>query len=189
MSVLLSVLILAAPQDGRPIGDPGNWLSTKDYPTSEVSRGISGATGFALIVNKDGGVDDCRIEESSGSDALDATACALLKVRARFTPARDSKGQKVPFVYRSRVRWQFPQDVSFTIPVEPEVFSVAVDQNEKGIVDDCVVLTKPKGTSETAPTPCLQFPAGRQLRKMTGPDGKPAKVRMTITQSVSFAQR
>jgi hypothetical protein len=50
----------------------------------------------------------CNVTGSSGVVSLDATTCALLKVRARFNPALDRDGKPIPAQYRNRFRWELP---------------------------------------------------------------------------------
>jgi protein TonB len=91
-----------------PKTDPSTWVTTKDYPSSELGRGAAGTTAVALAVDRDGVVSDCGITASSGFAALDATACALLKARARFVPGRDGNGRKIETVWRTRIAWKIP---------------------------------------------------------------------------------
>jgi TonB family protein len=96
---MLALLLLMA---ATPIGSPGDWIRTEDYPAEVLNSGIEGTVDFSLSVTKDGNVGDCKIIKSSGSDILDKETCSLLTVRAQFEPA------EVSSIYRSRVFWKIP---------------------------------------------------------------------------------
>jgi protein TonB len=55
-------------------------------------------------------VTNCTVTGSSGSALLDSTACSLLRRRARFTPAEDASGNKIPANYSGKFRWEIPKD-------------------------------------------------------------------------------
>lgn len=93
-----------------PRGSPQAWITNDDYPANALRAEQQGTVKFRLDVDATGRVTECTITESSGSDSLDSTACSLLKRRARFTPARDAKGNGVPSSFSSRFRWELPRD-------------------------------------------------------------------------------
>jgi TonB family protein len=68
-------------------------FSDADYPAAAVMKGQSGRVRFALLIGEDGRVADCTIVATSGVPSLDSQACALLKTRAKFEPARDHEGK------------------------------------------------------------------------------------------------
>lgn len=97
------------PQPPVPIGNPGKWVTARDYPTSELRRQSEGTTRFVLSVNERGRPTDCQITQSSGYKRLDRTACSKVKRRARFEPATDETGSITAGRYRGAVRWQIPE--------------------------------------------------------------------------------
>lgn len=94
--------------DPKPKGNPGNWATTNDYPSSALQQEREGTTGFRVTVGPDGRVIDCVITESSGSSDLDMNTCTNVRRRARFEPALDSNGKPTTGKYANRVRWQIP---------------------------------------------------------------------------------
>ncbi len=98
-----------APQAARPLTEPGRWVSESDYPGNALRRGDQGTTRFAITIDGDGRVRDCAVTRSSGSAELDAATCAKVSQRARFTPARDTRGAVVVGRYVSAIRWQIPE--------------------------------------------------------------------------------
>ena len=87
-----------------------SYVSDSDYPASAVRSEEQGTTRFRLTVGSDGRVKDCAVTASSGSSALDAATCRIMKNRARFTPARDSSGQPTSDTVASAIRWVLPTD-------------------------------------------------------------------------------
>jgi periplasmic protein TonB len=90
--------------------NPGSWVTNDDYPSAAIRSEASGTTGFRLDVDASGKVSNCTVTSSSGNALLDSTACSLLKRRARFGPAEDSSGNKIPAVYTNRFRWELPRE-------------------------------------------------------------------------------
>jgi TonB family protein len=99
-----------------PLGDAGDWIRSQDYPPGPLRAREQGTTVFLLDVDEKGAVTSCTVTESSGISELDATACALLRLRARFQPALDAKKRAIRSTYSNRVRWQIPQSGSVTDP-------------------------------------------------------------------------
>ena len=91
----------------RPLGNPGDWIGTNDYPPAALRAGTEGTVGFRLTLDAAGVPSDCTVTASSGSDALDLSTCALVRARARFTPASIA-GNPTTGTYNSRVRWVLP---------------------------------------------------------------------------------
>jgi TonB family protein len=91
-----------------PSGNPGNWVTTNDYPTRALANGDMGTTSFRLEVSAQGDVTSCTISQSSGHADLDAATCKAVARRAKFEPAVDYDGQPVASMYSNRVRWQIP---------------------------------------------------------------------------------
>lgn len=97
------------PRFARPIGNPGAWVTTDDYPTSDLRAGHQGATRFRVAVSAAGRVTDCQVVQSSGWPGLDAAACDKISRRAKFEPATDSSGQAVSGSFTSNIRWVIPE--------------------------------------------------------------------------------
>jgi protein TonB len=61
-----------------------------------ASTGIpSGLVGVIILVNRDGGISNCRIARSSGDPSIDSLVCQLTTRYVRFAPARDPDGRPV----------------------------------------------------------------------------------------------
>ena len=94
--------------------DPGNGvvgtmkglIKPEDYPWESVMEGGSGTVKVALLVDEGGRVADCSVIESSKVALLDGQTCAILRERARFTPATDAAGKKVKGSFLQRITWR-----------------------------------------------------------------------------------
>jgi protein TonB len=61
-----------------------------------ASTGLpSGLVGVVILVNRDGGISNCRIARSSGDPSIDGLVCQLTTRYVRFAPARDPDGRPV----------------------------------------------------------------------------------------------
>jgi protein TonB len=101
---------IVPPRGARPHGNPGLWASTADYPTRELRDGDQGTTRFSLTIGTDGRVQSCTVTTSSGFPGLDKATCDNVSRRARFEPATDGSGTRVPGTYSGSIRWVIPQD-------------------------------------------------------------------------------
>ncbi|KPF51910.1 MULTISPECIES: energy transducer TonB [Novosphingobium] len=97
------------PVPGTPRGNPGDWVTSNDYPSRALREGAEGTTGFRLEYDASGRPTNCSVTRSSGNQELDAATCQNLMRRARFKPGTQN-GQPVGSTYSSSVRWQIPKD-------------------------------------------------------------------------------
>lgn len=81
-------------------------FSSNDYPAVAIRKGQSGRVKFALLIQEDGRVADCTIVETSGVPSLDSQACAMLKVRAKFEPARGIDGKPAKDAVVGAIVWR-----------------------------------------------------------------------------------
>lgn len=100
--------IVRAPQPRTPLQQ---LISADDYPGSALRQGHQGRVAFILDVGADGRVHGCTITGSSGSSALDNATCAIMRRRARFTPAIDSNGMPAAGRVGDEIEWVLPQPV------------------------------------------------------------------------------
>jgi protein TonB len=97
-----------APKGVAPLGNPGRWITTEDYPARALRSGEAGLTRYRLVIGSSGKVTACEITGSSGSAELDRETCRLLARRGQFAPATDSTGAKVVGNYSGSVRLDIP---------------------------------------------------------------------------------
>jgi TonB family protein len=97
------------------------WVSPDDYPQEALRRGEQGIVTTLLRIDATGRVRACAVTETSGSAALDAVSCEILKRRARFRPATDAAGHPIEVDYRSQQAWSIGgpmTDIALSIAVE-----------------------------------------------------------------------
>lgn len=95
-------------QPARAKANLATYVSNDDYPASAQRDGQQGTSYFKLGVDPNGRVSSCTITQSSGSSALDAATCRLMKQRARFNPAHDDLGRPVGDIVVNKIRWVLP---------------------------------------------------------------------------------
>ena len=88
-----------------PIGTPGNWLTSSDYPSAAISGGRSAVLQVRLEVDESGAVSGCHIQLQTRGDDFARQTCALITRRAKFLPALDKDGKPIRSFYVSAVRW------------------------------------------------------------------------------------
>ena len=86
-------------------GDLQGLFRGGDYPQSAIMDDEQGSVTARLTVGIDGRVSACSVTSSSGSRALDRATCRILQSRAKFTPARDNRGNPTTDTVTQRIRW------------------------------------------------------------------------------------
>lgn len=95
------------PSDGlQPKANLASLIKDDEYPDEMVRREVGGTTAFALLVNEEGRVADCMVTATSGQAMLDTQSCAIVKERARFTPAKTTDGKPRKGRVTSRITWR-----------------------------------------------------------------------------------
>lgn len=100
----------SAATPARTVTSLASLFSDEDYPAGAIRNHEQGTVGFSLYIGPDGNPIACSVTASSGSALLDSTTCRLLMERARFQPARDSKGKPTTDSYAGRIVWRLPGD-------------------------------------------------------------------------------
>ena len=85
-------------------------FSTDDYPIKAIRNEEQGTTAFRVEISRRGRVTDCVVTSSSGSEALDEATCDIVRRRAKYEPARDSAGERIPGGDTGRIRWVLPEE-------------------------------------------------------------------------------
>ena len=91
-------------------GNPADWITNNDYPSSAIRDEAEGVSGIAWDINEQGRVENCVVTATSGNSALDEAACRLITRRGRYTAALDQNGQPIRSKQSRRVRWQLPEN-------------------------------------------------------------------------------
>lgn len=139
LALLLSGTVNVVAQEARPIGNPGLWITTDDYPAAALQGDMQGVTAVQMSISADGAVTGCTVTLSSGHPILDDLTCNLLRMRAHYEPAKDRRGRAIASQTDKRVRWQLPDEEE--VPRQPTPFPFAVivdfDVNEQGKSENC----------------------------------------------------
>lgn len=171
MSVLVAVLALQAmpvPEDGprraRSTQSLASWVSDSDYPADALASGAEGTVAFRLVVDPEGRVADCKIEQSSGHASLDARTCVVMTERARFHPARNAAGQFVIDTVRSRIRWvmgeTLPPGMTPFAPLRMAFILSMTGDRQFSCSIEVNGVAAPEGTSCPEMSPALTQAAG-----------------------------
>ena len=91
-----------------PTESPGNWLTSRDYPTALLAKGYQGLVQVRLSVGPDGVPTQCHIQQSTRPAGFDDAVCKGLMRRARFEPAIGADGKPIASYWRSSVNFQIP---------------------------------------------------------------------------------
>ncbi|HEX4846885.1 MAG TPA: energy transducer TonB [Novosphingobium sp.] len=166
-----------------PTGNPGVWVQQSDYPPAALREEREGNTGFRLYVDATGRPTACTVTSSSGSPDLDETACEMMMLRARFKPARDSKGLPTAGTFASRVRWVLPRDPEAYAPGE-RVLTFYIQPD--GLVTNCqetlngeIVVPGQSGIR----SPCI---GGLRMTPPVDAAGKPVRKKVVIRQTLTI---
>ena len=82
------------------------WFSAETYPAEARRRREQGRVVSFIAISGDGRVSDCKVIDSSRSEALDAATCPGFIKRSSWKPARDAQGQPVASHQVMVVNWQ-----------------------------------------------------------------------------------
>ncbi len=158
-----------------------------DYPPEAWVADEEGSVYYSLAVDAEGGVTDCTILESSGSELLDAKTCEIALERAQFRPATDRDGSRIAGEHRDHQVWskrepEFPGTA--TINVEYTLTAM-------GKATDCEVIEVSgeisrgmRRTMEEEPCPGINRPAQAPFRDENGhPVDKRVNVAIVVVVS------
>jgi hypothetical protein len=98
-------VIASLKSPSSPVGSPGKWLSSNDYPDKMLAKFQNALIQFRLDIDEAGAVNGCSILSQAGESDFAETTCKLLSKRARFSPALDADGKATRSYYISSVRW------------------------------------------------------------------------------------
>jgi hypothetical protein len=104
-----------------------------DWPEGAVQEGTYTAVSFELTVNPYGGIVGCKVTNVVGREGMGELTCRLLRVRARFDPARDPSGKRLHGIYRNTIVWWAPKESQTGWhPPEYAQYKVTVDRLPTG---------------------------------------------------------
>jgi hypothetical protein len=92
-----------------PIGNPGQWITSNDYPQTMLVAGQRAIVDFRVLVGQDGKPTVCLIQATTTPKEFDDAVCKSLMHRARFLPALDSDGAPTASFWSNRVVFVMPR--------------------------------------------------------------------------------
>lgn len=167
----------------EPTNYPGDWVVPQDYPPDSLLNRQGGIAAFTLDVDRTGKPIDCTITKTSGHTSLDTRTCELVLERARFKPARDSKGKAVAGTYSNRVRWVVPGSSLLDDEGLPSMV-VETMVSSAGILESCSVRKRDQ-LFDSAPDPCAMQPIGSQVMPA---DAKRPRMIVRMKQTMEFEE-
>ena len=89
-----------------PTQSPSTWLRSSDYPTKMIFEGFGGIVHVRLMIDATGSPTKCAIQGSTNPDDFERVVCNALMNRARFEPALDANGKRVPSFWAQTVNFR-----------------------------------------------------------------------------------
>ncbi|MEM6826517.1 MAG: energy transducer TonB [Pseudomonadota bacterium] len=163
---------LENPKEARPM--------QADYPPPAWVAGQEGIVVYEIAVTEQGKATNCTIVESSGSELLDTTTCAIVMERAVFSNAFDKEGKPVAANFKGRHIWErrepeFPGNFEFQA-------TFLID--ELGQAKDCEVEavsgTLPSSLARTVKRNPCPFGANRSSTPYRDENGNPISKRLEV---------
>tara|TARA_B100000678_G_scaffold222425_1_gene189974 strand:- start:370 stop:1086 length:717 start_codon:yes stop_codon:yes gene_type:complete len=131
----------------EPVGNPGDWIMTSDYPASANANGEEGTVSVKLSISATGDVTACEVVAGTASDSLKQLTCTLLSERAKFNPARGPDGKAVSGFYNSAVLWKIPESGGGLQPApRDENWDYSFVLETDGSVSKCVIKDAPESS-------------------------------------------
>ena len=82
-------------QPAKAMGSMKAVFRDEDYPDIASAKSQVGKLNMLVLVDEQGRVRDCSVEQTSGVAVLDATGCISMELRGRYAPALDRAGKPV----------------------------------------------------------------------------------------------
>ena len=89
-----------------PQGSLSGMIAPADMPEERGGSPRDGTAELLLLVDESGSVADCAIVGSSEFASLDGQTCAIMRARAKFSPAKGSDGTAVKGAFHQKVSWR-----------------------------------------------------------------------------------
>lgn len=165
------------------------------YPPAARAAGEEGFVGMRIDVDTVGRVSHCVVETPSGSDALDAASCEVMREHGRFIPARAVDGKSTAGRLPVRFHWRLPVEatekgnvITQASPVkfpftDPGTTWLRISVSAEGEIEDCAFKAEGrKGEMPPGQTPCDFFVKGKRFTPFEDSEGRPV-ARQIILES------
>ena len=128
-----------------------------DYPAVAQRNNQQGKVVVLVDVDRTGVATSCKIKESSGHVSLDEQTCALFRARARFEPARDSRGRAIAARYQRLIVWRLEGNSAPPLPRQAWLLRTTLSFGADGKMVACKVEATGVSTMDGA---CPETGAG-----------------------------
>jgi len=173
---MLGLLIASQLVGARPIPNE-MWFANIDPPSSVRESDDVVQTVTQTLVDKNGKVVGCRVEEKSKQPKADAFACAAIIKLGKFRPGHWSDGTPVPSIFRYTFTFNADEDAKPTGDLELSVdrlpdgarssvlLTLDYAADADGKISDCADAPQPGLANTKADDPGLVTLACTQLVK------------------------
>jgi TonB family protein len=178
-SAIVSLAVLASSPSHAAVMQSGA-ISDFDYPPDALLAGEQGAALVRFLIDSKGSVSECTISATSGSAALDANSCKMVR-RFRFKPASDANGKAVEEWRSQKVSWKLPAAAATASGYTGARLKadVRVDVAKDGGVESCEVIT-PSGDPKFDATACAVLTRTAKLEPKRNAKGRPMRTVMVV---------
>ncbi len=159
------------------------YISDNDYPREAIRNYAEGTVVVQFTISTNGRVPVCEIAQSSGSDLLDETSCALIKERFKYVPARGIDGKAVSETRTQRITWRLPGGEATLEDITPSTLDIELIVSPDGSIRECKVLKAVGFSSNVPESACAYMKAHRKFKPFEGTKDK----RLTYHDTVEVA--
>ena len=90
----------------------------QEYPSAALRNEEEGTVTMSIGIGADGRVNSCQIAQSSGSEALDNSACSGMLRHAQYDPARNENGEPIATTNTQSIRYILPEASNIRMPFD-----------------------------------------------------------------------
>lgn len=81
-------------------------IRSEDYPEDAFNANQGGTTRYMLMIDDNGKLLDCIVQETSGVASIDQMGCQVIKERGKGKPALDAGGKPMKSIIEGRISWR-----------------------------------------------------------------------------------
>lgn len=159
------------------------YISDNDYPREAIHNYAEGTVVVQFTISTNGRVPVCEIAQSSGSDLLDETSCALIKDRFKYVPARGIDGKAVSETRTQRITWRLPGGEASLEDITPSTLDIELIVSPDGSIKACKVLKAVGFNANVPESACAYMKAHRKFKPFEGTKDKRLNYHDTVEVS------
>lgn len=173
---------------------PETYFRADDYPVSAMAANNMGAVRTRVVVSPDGRPERCDVTMPAKDAALNATTCAVLMRRARYTPAHDAVGVPVFATIGYITVWSLDRPMKAATLIDAELrlskmpagarsreeVRLWLETDAEGVIGTCVAEND-MALPALVTIACRQLAAAGKLDPARDRDGKPVAAIQAFT--------